>query len=809
MSLSPSSISVFETSEEEYTDSLKDQPSPEAAKALNDELRRQRIKNIEEALEHGPTGMICVSNFRKVPTYSEFELLALSVFPISNNADAHLTTHEVVNIKCCKKDFQLLFNCEANDAVIGLHEAGSLLRVLATELSTPKDHFTMSSAPPISQQHGVPQTAHDKSGNSGDPFVNAPYITSIGNTAHNLAADAYEWGNSPFQSNNTQDSPSISNPIAVYPSTNHFMAADPRLSYGNSFGAANGISPSKRVFSSSSLNSNAMVTSELDYSPSSKRRAGLTGSNIYNSTEKTCQEDIENAEPMRRAVANQRIRRATTSTVTQAPSFVNGTSDSAMSDVPQDYSKYYQYLAEKHNIKGYQMANGGGVAQSQVYVSPYKSTDTPTSNSQQQYAGVNPVANDIPQTFTPAAFPDGYSTRPGQSDHPNNLSQQGIGFSKLPTHNAIEEKMRRHTESIRDLQMAEIEIARQRRANSSTGLHQQLVGPPANAHSISDLCSPHQPMQGNTYPDSIQNTPTSQDLYAEHSNLELDQYMGVGHGKNSRILSPPIFSTDNLGFATAPHALLSQYFELSLNDDLCSEMAPGQWLGPNTDSEMIANGACSHYTMDHNQEHASSSTCPSTASYSTAKTTPQARPRTDINKIHPAFRQEYQAYEENLMNGIQTQTSLPPWLVMRARRKAGLLPPGLSNSDSGSEDDCARLPPKPPAYERIVATNETGPLPNINQPYTGSLNPSSPHLAAHLALKQMAMPRMPVQTPTRKTATPRKKTAASKTKKTPTRSKSQAKKPSQSDGRAGTSACHQCGTANLRLLFGHKRKPGQ
>ena len=631
----------------------------------------------------------------------------------------------------------------------------------------------MASAHPTADRHGYPQSACDKFGYDDDPFVNAPLIAAIGSTARSLPADDFDFGTSPLQADYTQDWPAIGNPVSVYPYNHQFMAADPPLSYGNSFGAVNHSSPSKRVFSSPYLNSNAMVTSELGHTPSPKRRAGLTQSDNYMLIEKSDQGATENVAPVRRVVAKPRARRATTSTVTKAPNSVGGVSNSAVPDMPEDYSKYYEFLTEKHNIKPYQAPNERS-SHTQVYVSPYKSTNSPTSNDQKQQSRVNSATNSNSQISVPLAIQGDPSTNHGQPDQHSHAPQQNID---LPTYNAIEEKVRQRTEIMRDSHKAQIEIMKQRRANKSTTLHQQPVGPSAYAQSSTNLCVPHQAIQWNMYRDCLQNTSTSHNPYAEHSNLELRRMVREEQGQDSHVLSSSGFSEESLGYVPVLDGSLPQQIGPS-PVDFWNNVSPAQWLDPNFGSEIFTVGASAQYSMDAQANRSSSTLLPAT-SHSHSHTAPQALPRTDINKILPAFRQEYQAYEENLMNGLQTQTTLPPWLVMRAQKKAGLLP---VDSDSESDDDCAQLPQEAPTYQRIVATAETGPLPNINQPYTGTLNPLSSYLAAHLALN-MSMPRMPIQTSNRKTTAPKKLTASSKTKKTPTRRKSRAKKPSQVDAR--------------------------
>ena len=521
----------------------------------------------------------------------------------------------------------------------------------------------------------------------------------MGSTAHLLPTDEFDFGTSPFQSDYTQDWPAIDNPVSVHSSKHQSMAADPRFSYDNSFGAVNHISPSKRVFSSPYLNSNAMVTSELDHTPSSKRHAGLAKSCNYMSIEKKNQGAIENAEPVRRVVAKPRARRATHS--------VGGESNSAVPAMSEDYSKYYQFLAEKHNIEGHPVPNEDG-ARSQVYVSPSKSTNYPPSSNQKQQTRVNSATNSISQASAPLAIQANPSARRGQPDQQSYAPQQNTGPRKLATYNAIEEKVRQRTEIMLDSQKAQIEVMKQRRANKSLGSHHQSVGPSAYAQSIPSLCVPHQTGQWNMVRGCLQNTTTSHNPYAEYSSLESSRLMGEKQGMNSGVLSPSGFSAENLGCVPVPANAFPQQIGL----------------GPIVDSYDGATAV--------------------------------------------------QAYEENLMNGVQTQTSLPPWLVTRAQQKARLLPVDI---DSESDDDCAQVPQEAPTYQRIIATAETGPLPNINQPYTGTLNPSSPRLAAHLAYNNMMMPRMPIWTPYKKTTAPK------KSKKTPTRRKSRAKKPSQVDSR--------------------------
>jgi len=658
-----------------------------------------------------------------------------------------------------------MFDSEANNYVSGSRIAGSLLRVLVAKSSSNEEHSTMASAHPILDQHGYPQSACDKFGGDDDPFAKTSLTAAMGSTAHLLPTDEFDFGTSPFQSDYTQDWPAIDNPVSVHSSKHQSMAADPRFSYDNSFGAVNHISPSKRVFSSLYLNSNAMVTSELDHTPSSKRHAGLAKSCNYMSIEKKNQGAIENAEPVRRVVAKPRARRATHS--------VGGESNSAVPAMSEDYSKYYQFLAEKHNIEGHPVPNEDG-ARSQVYVSPSKSTNYPPSSNQKQQTRVNSATNSISQASAPLAIQANPSARRGQPDQQSYAPQQNTGPRKLATYNAIEEKVRQRTEIMLDSQKAQIEVMKQRRANKSLGSHHQSVGPSAYAQSIPSLCVPHQTGQWNMVRGCLQNTTTSHNPYAEYSSLESSRLMGEKQGMNSGVLSPSGFSAENLGCVPVPANAFPQQIGLGPIVDSYDGATAVQWLDTDCGSEIFTVGASAQCSMDNAQANVSSSTLLQPASHSYPHTACQALPRTDINKILPAFRQEYQAYEENLMNGVQTQTSLPPWLVTRAQQKARLLPVDI---DSESDDDCAQVPQEAPTYQRIIATAETGPLPNINQPYTGTLNPSSPRLAAHLAYNNMMMPRMPIWTPYKKTTAPK------KSKKTPTRRKSRAKKPSQVDSR--------------------------
>ncbi|KAK0125433.1 hypothetical protein ONS95_000553 [Cadophora gregata] len=627
------------------------------------------------------------------------------------------------------------------------------------------------------QQQDIPNIAYDKLRDLNDPFISVPVI---GDTTHSLTIGTDAPSHNSDQTNCPPYSPAVANTVAVYPSSYLNMAEDSIFSHGSSFGPPNHIPPTKRVFSSPYIGSNTLVTSELDHTPSPKRRAGLRRPNNGILRQEIGQDQIENAGPLRHAIATQRPRRPTTSTVARSPNYTNSTSNLASPDEPQDYRKYYQFLAEKNNIKAYQMRNGEGV-QSQVCVSPYRAANSATGSNQQQVTHKTSAPNGIPQSAAKSLPLDDQPARCAQPDQPISLPQQSTSLSMRPLYNGIEEKARRRTEAIRDLQRAKLEIMKQRRANTSTILGQGRVRSLTVTNSTPKMCRPHQPTQENVYPDYTQNASVLQNLCGRNSNMENGRQIGEGLGRSSLNLAPLGFSADYNGYTRACDKSLVPQINTDSFVGMSKFLAPGQPLDINPGSGLFELGPSVQYSIDETQEDGFSFTRPSTASNTTTKTTTQARPRTDINKILPAFRQDYQSYEENLMNGIQTPTNLPPWLVVRAKKKAGLMPSALPDSDSESEDDCCvELSPKLPAYQRIVATADTGPLPNINQPYTGTLNPSSPYLAAHLAVNKTAKTRTPVQTQDKKAPTSKKKR--------PTPRKSRARKPIQSDGQAVTPA---------------------
>ncbi|KAG4434601.1 hypothetical protein IFR05_009926 [Cadophora sp. M221] len=569
-----------------------------------DEFYRHQINKIKETFARHPT---------------EFELLALSVLPLPEGPHAYQRNLEGAQIKCCKKAFQILLSCQNNDDIIGLHEAGSLLQIVKEEPSQVQDYSAMPSTPPLFLQYNQPASAYKTSSISNDPFNVAQSMNVAGDEMQVPLAAAYSRrhsvGGNPPQPGYTQYSNVVRNPFTAVlrtPYTNRVMNDLQTPRYAPSFGAANHTSPSpshgKRAFSSTYPSSNAMITSESDYTPSPKRRGSLCESADGEVIQNTSQGATGYPASLQRDSAQIGARQTTPHASAQAathqgiqhPVVDNGTSKPAGPGDTLKYAKYYRYLAEKNNIKCDEIPKKE--ADPPTYISPYATVTTPGSHDQRQGSQSTPVPARNPSTSTLTGNSGAQGMNPTLADQYQGTLQQFAG----PNNQAMSgrsEQMRQSTEDHRDrMRTQHLEIMKQRQTNvsqnngqafanayamaqpeygaprSSTGApnsnpyaptHQTA---PGNMHSNSFGLS-YQPVPGNVHQNlyapprqlvpsnahqqTLQGTSTPQNPYAGNSNLELSRRMAEEHAQKSRLLSATDFTAGRSGYAATRNAPMS------------------------------------------------------------------------------------------------------------------------------------------------------------------------------------------------------------------------------------------------------------
>ncbi|KAL5328981.1 hypothetical protein ACEPPN_002490 [Leptodophora sp. 'Broadleaf-Isolate-01'] len=805
-----------------------------------DEYYRHRINKIKKTFARHPT---------------EFELLALSVLPLSEDPQAYHRNLEGVQIKCCKKAFQILLNCQDNDDVTGLHEAGSLLQIVNEEASRVQDYSAMPSTPPLFLQYNQPGSVHETSSISNDPFTAAPSVNVAGNEKHVPLTAAYSRrhsvGSNPFTA------------APHTPSTNRVLTDLPTPHYFPSFEAANRISPSpshgKRAFSSTYPSSIALITSESDYTPSPKRRGSLFGLADRKTIQNTGHGAIDylaslqrdSAQPGARQIAPHASAQPSTHQEILHSSVDNGTSKPGGPGDTQNYAKYYQYLAEKNNIKIDQIPKK--VEAPPTYISPYAPVNIAGSNGQQQ--GIRSTS--APARNRPTSPSTGISGVQGMNSTPANQYQSTPQQPPGPNNQATSEwseQMRQSTEKHRNqLRMQHLDVMEQRQANVgqyngqafayayamsqprfgvprvSTGSinsnpyvpPRQIVPDNTDQNSFGQSYQPvpekihpnpyaptHQPVASNVHQQTLQGASVPQSPYALHSNIELSQRLAEEHAQKSRLLSAPGFSTGISSHAAAHNGPMSTSSMQGLQPDTPWQQQsrrnpfsgrPGEagvvqpynsaCIEAETGGDLFANEASlpplsEQYAGGHNHESNYDPTNLSSMPQIPVGEVLETKPRFKAYKVPPKYREAYDSFVASLKAGARVLTDLPVYLTFRAKKEAGVYPVG---DDSDSDDDSDyQVRPKPPPYQRIEATTSTGPLPNINQPYTGSAG-SMPFYVKHLYPDYPGpVPPMPGKTPTKKKSESKKKTPASKAKKTPTPRKSRAKKTPQSDEQTTT-----------------------
>ncbi|KAH7342721.1 hypothetical protein BKA65DRAFT_552339 [Rhexocercosporidium sp. MPI-PUGE-AT-0058] len=776
--------------------------------------------------------------FARHPT--AFELLALSILPLSD--DEHHRYHrnqQGFKIKCCKKAFQILLNCHHNDDVTRLHEAGSLLHVVNEGPSPVRGYFAMPS-PPLFVQYNQPNSPYEGLSIPNDTFGDVLSTNEAGSRIHLPSAATYNRRHN--VADNLARSSSVQYPnhypsgartnlfaaITHTPSTSRVSGDLPRPNYASSFGAANHTSPSpgpgKRAFSSTYPSSNTMTTSELNYSPSPKRRGSLFGSEDRLTIGSTGYEPINSPATLNRDTSQLRARQITgyasdqpaTQQGFQHEKAENGTSKPAGLGDTQRFGKYYRYLAEKNNLKSDQIALREE-APPRPYVSPYTPAPVPRSNSEQQ--GSRSISNPArtPPIITLAAVSGLQGMNPSLADQHQGPPQQLVAPNEKTLDGRVDVHKRQSAEEHQNkIRMQYLEIMKQRQADGGWNNGQAfsyayamnqpgLAVPLGSNKSVNSnpFGPPRQAVPSNVHPPTLRSASTPQYPYAENSNLELSQQLEEEHALKSHLLPPPSFSTGTSGYAAAKNVPLSassvpgpqtggSWYQRSRQNSFLSR--PGE-IGaappysptrtePIASVDLFTNGPSlpplsAHYAGQHDDNNPNPTRL-STIPQNLIDVAAELDPMFSSKKVPLEYREDYVKFLAGLVTGVHGDCqNIPPYLVIRAKVKAGLL---VASEPSDSEDDSEdEVRPKPPPYQRIEATALTGPLPNINQQYTGSPGSMPPWVKHIYPDYPGEAPPMPGKTPTKKRSTSKKTAPTSKSKKTPTPRKSRAKKTSQSN----------------------------
>ncbi|KAL2075583.1 hypothetical protein VTL71DRAFT_526 [Oculimacula yallundae] len=697
-------MSDFESgNESDYLDQV-DARRVADTKVSPDARYNHLIDEIRNAFEREPTGKIqSVSILNQHLTYhAEFELLALSALPLPPDPSRYLRNREGVKLRCCKKALQILLDCQINENIDCLHAAGSLLKIVP-ERPAPfySNFYTMSSSPSGSQEMSHPNPSNTTLSNAHNLLEGTPSLMDPSNGIGGLAARTTNRrstvGYDPTKTSYLPHLHGQTTSPLPYPSADSGLGDHLSSHHPPSFGAATQMNPSpaKRAFSSRYPNSNSMTWSEVESTPSPKRRGRRNGSIKRNMIDDTANEAYLASAERAGSGTETHVDNGAQSNPTgfRGQIAANHILEVDEQENVPEYSKYYLYLAEKNGMKLEQPLNGDGVPHE-----PHSSPYTPVTPF--GILNVSTSTDMLAATTTPTRHSDRYQNTTQQMGASQSHRMYGGTDRSLPRMQQIEETQQRNPR-----QPIYLPRSKQKLAN----LYPETTIQPDSAVSHSTVnpfysnlqASQYQPVPSYMPPNAPQNALLPQNSYDAFPKLELYKQLMEEKRLKDKPRSNTNSSIDSLAHASAHN-------QPTYTDPLQGQQPDNQhYPGVPFAGRPVLLGDVQPYLSVSGRSNTEPlfldkvSSPPAPAPYATDQ-------------------QQHNSFDPN-SPPVYPQVSGESGSKLESRSKVHDQKSRILTDDA-SPEGCSHdsLYPEPPADCHSEGTTTTELLPNINQPYTGT-----------------------------------------------------------------------------------------